>query len=207
MDIEIINGGEGSKIAAHVDQNNNLHTHAVTKTTIQDAVSSGNAYNINTGWIALTTSTESAVMYFLNDEAPVNGESTFVVDAIAVGIDSVGTTTAGDPCDITVVRNPTGGTIVSGASAVSMNANRNFGSNNTLSSTSLVYKGAEGNTLTGGSDIALFAVNPGNRGYFNVNFEMPKGSAIGIKIDTQTTAGSTSVYVAIIGHRKDGKNK
>jgi len=206
MDIRVKNAGAGSDIGMHVDQNNQGHVFATDRTVIQDAVSKGNAYNINTGWIGLTSSTASAVMFFKNDEAPVNGESTFVVDAIVVAIDGAGTTTSGDPADITIVRNPTAGTIVTNAVAVDMKQNRNFGSSNTLSSTTLTYKGVEGDTFIDGDDIALFALNQGNRGYFDVNMELPKGSSIGVKIDTQTTAGTTSVYVAIIGHRKDGKN-
>lgn len=207
MDSEIINAGSGVKIGAHVDKNEQLHIHAITETEIQDAVRKGNAYNINTGWITLTTASESGVMYFENNEAPVNGESGFVVDAIEVYVDSAGTTTAGLPADITVVRNPTGGTLISTALAVDMNANRNFGSSNTLDSTTLAYKGAEGNTVTGGSDIALFGQNHGLRGYFNVDLEVPKGNSVAIKINTQTTSGNTKVYCAIVGHRIDGNNK
>jgi hypothetical protein len=36
--------------------------------------------------------------------------------------------------------------------------------------------------------------------------ELQKGSSVGVKIDTQTSAGTTNVYAAIIGHRIDGKN-
>lgn len=203
MDVEIKNGGGGGyDIGAHVDGDYNLHTLAIVKQIGRDAVRKGNAYNINTGTIGLTSATESAVLYFKNDEPPSNGESGYIIEALAIGIDDEGTTTG--MSTITLVRNPTGGTIVSGASAVSMKQNRNFGSSNELSSTTLAYKGAEGNTLTGGDDFAIFYQQPGTRGYYEINIEMPKGSSLGVKIDTDTSSGTSNVYVALIGHRVDG---
>lgn len=200
---EEIKDGKGTGSLAHVDRNNQLHTFARNITVTQDAVNKGNAYNINTGEIALTTTTESAVMYFKNTESPVNGESSFVIDAIAIGIDSLGTTSG--MSKITLVRNPTGGTIIDNATSVDMNVNRNFGSSNSLDS--LIYKGAEGNTLTGGDDFGVFYQNTGTRGFYTIDTELPKGSSLGINIDTQTSSGTTNVYIAIIGHRKDGSNK
>lgn len=198
---ETIKDGSSGNVM-HVDNNKQAHVQAITETEIQDAVRKGNAYNINTGIIGLTSSTESGILYFKNDESPVNGESSFVVDAIAIGIDNAGTQS--NACVITVVRNPTS---VSFSTAVDMNQNRNFGSSNTLASTTLVYKGAEGATITGGNDIAIFYQNVGTRGYYSIDMEIPKGSSIAVKIDTQTTAGTTNLYAAIIGHRVDGANK
>ena len=152
MDVEIKNGGAGPDIGAHVDQNNQMHVKAIDQTVIQDATSKGNSYNINTGTIGLTNSTASSVLYFKNDEDPVNGESTIVIDAIAIGIGDGGT--KDEKSIITIVRNPTAGTTVSNANNVDMNQNRNFGSTNTLSSTTLAYKGAQGETLTDGDDFA-----------------------------------------------------
>jgi hypothetical protein len=200
---EEIKDGTGSGKVAKVDNNNQLHTFSVTETENQQSTRLGNSYNLNTGTIGLTSSTASGVMYFKNDEAPVNGESSFIIDAIAVGIDNQGTQAGA--CNITLVRNPTGGTLISNAVAVDMNQNRNFGSSKELDS--LVYKGVEGDTLTGGNDIALFYQNVGTRAYYSIDMEVPKGSSIGIKIDTQTTAGTTNLYVAIIGHRVEGNNQ
>jgi hypothetical protein len=201
---QIIDGtGSGSRL--RVDSNNQIHTFSLTRSNTQDAVRKGNAYNINTGLIGLTSATESAVLYFKNDESPVNGESSFVVDAIAIGIDDEGTTTGMSL--ITIIKNPTAGTIVDGATAVDMSANRNFGSSASLSTTTLVYKGAEGNTFTNGEDFAQFMQQPGTRGYYTIDIEVPRGSSIGVKIDTDTSVGTTNVYVALIGHRVDGNNE
>lgn len=204
MDIEIKNGGGGgSDIGAHVDQDNNLHTLAVTKSIARDSVRKGSAYNINTGIIGLTSATESAVLYFKNNEPPINGESGYIIEAIAIGIDDEGTTAG--MSEITIVKNPTGGTIISGATDVDMKSNRNFGSSNELDSGTLIYKGAEGNTLTGGTDFGKFFQQPGTRGFYEINIELPRGSSLGVNIDTDTSSGTSNIYVALIGHRIDGK--
>jgi hypothetical protein len=207
QDVKIKNDGAGNDVGTHVDTNHQLHTNSISRTEGQDAVTKGNAYNINTGIIGLTSASDSAVLYFKNDESPVNGESTIFIEAIAVG---VGVADAGATQDektvITIVRNPTAGTIVAGATAVDMNQNRNFGSSNTLGSTTLAYKGAEGNTLTDGDDTIQLFQN-GVRGYFPINLELPRGSSMGIKMNTNTSAGTTDVYAALILHRKDGSNK
>jgi hypothetical protein len=200
----IIENGVGNANKTLVDANNQVHTAALTRTRQQDATVRGNSYNINTGLIGLTSATESAVLYFLNDESPVNGETSFTVDSIIIGIDDEGTTTGMSL--VTVIRNPTAGTIISNAVDVSMNVNRNFGSNNTLSTTSKAYKGVEGDTFTDGEDIAIFLQQPGTRGIYPMDLELPKGSSIGIKIDTDTSSGTSNLYIALIGHRKDGNS-
>lgn len=203
MEVELVNNGPGGKIGTHVDQNNQAHVFAVNKTVTQDAVSKGLAYNINSGLIELTSATESGILYFKNNESPIKGESTIVIDAIAIGIDDEGTTAG--MTDITVIKNPTTGTLISGASTTNLiNQNRNFGSSNTLDS--LIYVGTEGSTVTDGEDFALLKQQPGTRGYYNIDIELPKGSSIAIKMDTDTSANSTWVYVALICHRKDGNN-
>ena len=198
---EILVDGTGTGNKLGINANNAAKTFSTTQTVIQQATSKGNSYNINTGTIGLTSTTASGVFYFKNDEAPVNGESAFIAEALAVGIDNQGTQVGA--CIITIVRNPTA---VSFSTAVDMNQNRNFGSSNTLASTTLAYKGAEAATITGGNDIAIFYQNVGTRGFYSIDMEIPRGSSIAVKIDTQTTAGTTNLYVAMIGHKVDGKN-
>jgi len=201
----IIENGVGNSNKALVDANFQLHNYAIMETRVQQAVHDGRAYNINTGWVGLTSATESGVLYFKNDESPVNGEAAVSVDAIVIGIDDEGTTTG--MSTIEVICNPTAGTLISGASAVAMRANRNFGSSNALAATTLAYKGAEGNTITDGTDFALFGQQPGTRGFYGIDVILEKGSSIGIKIDTDTSGGTTNIYAALILHRLDGKNK
>lgn len=201
--MEIIKDGTGKGYSAKIDSGNNLHTVSIQETKIQNAVSEGNAYNINTGEIALTSSTESAVLYFKNNESPLNSESGISIDTIIVGVLDGGT--VGNDCKITILKNPTAGTIVSNATAVDMNQNRNFGSSNTLDS--LAYKGAEGYTFTDGEDFGIVYQSQGSRAVIPIDVILEKGNSIGVKIDTNTNSGTTNVYAALVLHRIDGSIK
>jgi hypothetical protein len=191
----VIEGAGTGGYKVDVDSTGKMQTRSVTENENQWSTEIGDGYNINTGTIALTSSTESGVLYFKNNENKV-----FIVEAVAVGIGSAGTVT--DSSIITLVRNPTSGTLISGATAVDMNQNRNFGSSNTLSD-SLAYKGAEGSTVTDGDDALLFYQSAGGRLFASIGLELKKGNSIAIKIDTNTSSGTTNVYAAIVGHLKD----
>ena len=197
MSVTIKDGSGGN--VAQVNSKKQLSVISVSETSTQNAAREGYAYNINTGLITLTSSTASGVIYFKNDEAPINGESDLVIDSIAVGIGNTGTLAS--LSEIRVIANPTGGTLISAATPVDMKANRNFGSSNSLGTTTYSYKGVEGSTVTGGNQIALFYGGSG-RSFFPVDFILPRGSSIAITLDTQTTAGNTPIYIALIVHRK-----
>jgi hypothetical protein len=175
---------------ARVDSTKRLETHSVALTETQEATEAGDSYNLNTGNIGLTSQTESGILYFKNNE-----DRNIEIEAIAVGVDSAGTT--GNDSIVTLVRNPTS---VSFSTAVDMNQNRNFGSSKTL--TADVYKGAEAATITGGNDIAQFYMDAGSRLFAPIGFTLTKGDSVAIKIDTDTTAGTTNVYAAVICHLK-----
>jgi len=106
---------------------------------------------------------------------------------------------------VTVVKNPTAGDIVTDATPVSINANRNFGSANTLQD-SLVYKGKDGGTLTDGTVALTLYSDQGSRLLAGINIELTKGTSIGIKIDPNLSSGTINAYAAIICHVKDAKN-
>ena len=196
---EIIKDGTGTGKTVKVDANNQMHTFSVVETEATQAAQRGNAYNLNTGVVALTGTGTSAVSYFLNDES-----NDFVITGIAVGIGTRSSTIT-DLAQITIVRNPTGGTIVSDANAMAMNSNSNFGSSNTLSSSSKAYAAsATGKTLTGGTDHAILFMGDG-RLFATLDMELPKGASVGVEIDLNTSGGA-NVYVALIGYSKDSGN-
>lgn len=184
--------GKGSGRSAQVDDANRLRTHAVTESESLHASEEGNAYNLNTGLISI--SGDATLMYFKN-----NGEKDFVIEAIALG-SFEGITHSDDPY-ITLVRNPTAGDLIGDATAISMNQNRNFGSSETVVAD--VYKGKNGGTLTGGDDIAILQATPGGRSFYGINFVLPKGSSMGMKLTANVTSGSANWYAAIIGFVKD----
>lgn len=187
-----LDDGKGSGRSAQVDDQNRLRTHAITETETLHANEEGNGYNLNTGLISVTG--DATLMYLKNNET-----QDFVVESIALG-SFEGITHSDDPY-ITIVRNPTGGDLISDATAVSMNQNRNFGAAKTLLAD--VYKGKVSGTLTGGNDIAILQATPGGRSFYTVEFVLPRGSSIGIKLTANASSGTANWYCAIIGYIKE----
>ena len=191
----IIEDGGGSGVSAKVDSDQKIETRAVTSTETQFAVAEGRAWNINTGWIS-SISADSALIYFKNEEV---NEADFFVDAIAVGLKDGSAT---DVQGIYFISNPTGGTLVDAATDCDMIQNRKVGSGESLGTNTLAYKcTASGQTLTGGSDAALFAQNDQGRLFAPVDFIIPKGKACGIRIEVLGSF-SGDVYAALIGHKR-----
>lgn len=189
-----IKDGVGTSREARVNANNQLHTFAVTETLNEQSTVVGNSYNLNTGWIS-NVSGSTALLYFKNNE-----DLPFHIDAIAVGLGQDSDST--DVQTVRLVRNPTAGDIVTQATNVDMKQNRNFGSSNQLKDTTLAYKTVNVATdFTDGDDIAIFSQGAGGRLFATIDFELSRGSSLGISIDTETT-GSFKVYAAIIGYVK-----
>jgi hypothetical protein len=196
QEVNIKNGDGGS--VAHVDKNKQLHGFAVTETEQRQAALEGNEFNINTGIVAYTGTAESSMIYFKNDE-----DQPYLITALAIGMGTRSATIT-DAAAITIVRNPTGGDVISDASAVAMKSNANFGSNKTLKTTTLAYKGKDGGTITGGSDHGLLFMT-GTRLFAGLNIVLEKGASIAVKIDLNTSGGA-NLYCALIGYVKDENN-
>jgi hypothetical protein len=160
---------------------------AVTSTVEDESVAVGDGYNINTGLISLTTSTASGVLYIKNNES-----KNLIIKTVVPFVGSAGTTT--ESTIMTVIKNPTTGTLISGASAVDMNENRDFGSPNSL--TVDAYKGAEGNTVTDGTDVAIVGFT--GRAAVPLGIRVRKGNSIAFTLDTNTSSGTTIAYLAAI---------
>lgn len=178
----------------HVDSDKRAHVNAVTITEDQDALAIGDSYNINTGTITLTDAVDTPVLFIQN-----NSVKELVVHAIAVGLSASTGGTGNQQPIITIVSNPTAGTIVSNATAVDMKVNRNLGSSLTGTSI-LAYKGATGNTMTDGDDLGIFYQTANGRLYATINLRIPAGSSIGVKIQPSTSNTSMSCYAAAVCH-------
>lgn len=192
MAISIKNGNNGN--TAKVDKSARLHGFNVTRTVVEQSTLDSNAYNINTGLITLTTAGESGLIYYKHNE-----EKDFDVSSIIV---IMGPSTGGSASDTTHVRvykNPTTGTLISGATAVEINSNRDFSSSNSLFN-SLAYKGAEGSTITDGSSHIESLVNPGTRVGFSISETLRKGNSIAVSLEPNDSNTSMKVMVAIVGH-------
>lgn len=187
---EIIEDGRGSGSRAKVDIKGNLHTDSTTFSRGERASYEGEAFNVNTGTITLTSASKSAVFYMKN-----NQEYPMVIDTVFY---LIGNSTGGvGDMLISIIRNPTTGTIVSGAVNCEMHGvNRNFGSSNTVE-TSLIYKGAEANTLTNGVKFieSIFNQSPTRAAIAVGAIIIPKGSSIAVEITPAT--GNTSLNIQV----------
>jgi len=193
----IIENGAGDGKKLKINGRNEAQVFSISESEAQAATEVGDAYNINTGEITLTTSTTSAILYFKNDE-----EQDVIVESIALGFRNTTCTDTNLACY--VVRNPSTGTIIDDASTVAMNQNRNFGSSKTLRTTTLAYKAsAQSKTFTNGDDIILIDAKKDDRTFVDISLEIPRGSSIGIRVDSASLA--TTVYAALILHAKDSE--
>jgi len=190
---EQILDGKGTGKRAEVDLNNRLQVFSISEGLSLDAAKNGENYNINTGSITLTSANQSAVLYMKNNE-----DKTFVITDVIV---ILGASTGGSgDLTVEVIRNPTTGTIISGASDVAVVGNRNFGSSRQFVAD--VYKGAEGNTITNGTD---FSDTTRSAASTVIHFDadviaMPKGTSIGVNITPQASNTSMAVKIAVVGY-------
>ena len=142
---EIIKDGTGSGNTAQVDSDNRLHVNSVTRTDLTQAVLLGESDNLGTGAITLTNDSESAIAYI-----KYTGTDPLVIKEFLI---ILGTTTGGSGNRvIRVIKNPTTGTIVDNALDMDDKENNDFSSSNFIDG--LFYKGAEGYTITDGTEFA-----------------------------------------------------
>lgn len=189
-----IEDGTGSGKAAKVNTDNQLEVRSVTQSSFERATSGGNSFNINTGLITLTSAGESGILYVKNTSSTKN----IRVDGVVV---ILGPSTGGATTDTTHIRfykNPTTGTLISGASAVSDESNRNFGSGITLEADS--YKGAEGNTITDGTTHIQSLVSPGNRVFFSIDEVLQPGNSTAVSYEPPDSNTSMKCMAALLCH-------
>ena len=189
MGFEITDGG-GKGYSAEVDSENRLRVFSIAEPEVFNASSLGNSYNFNTGVINLTSASKSAVFYIKN-----NGDSDLIITQLfyLIGNSTAGT---GDVL-VTVLRNPTTGTIISNAVAMEMDGvNRNFGSSKNLTTDS--YKGAEASTFTNGDKIieSIIDQSPTRVSVEVGGLVVPRGTSIGIDITPATSNSSLDVEFA-----------
>ena len=187
-----------------IDNNGDTHVFATTEDQFTAAALKDNAFNVNTGLVTgLTGTAGHSMLYFKNDEAPRNGESRIIVDAIALWTGTRSATVTDDPV-WTIYKNPNGGDIISDATAVSINSNADFGGNSDLGTTTLIYKGKNGGTITSTDGEHAIVAGTG-RIYATLPVVLKKGNSIGISVDINTS-GSCQAYAALVLRRVDGNS-
>ena len=191
-----IKDGTGDGNSAAVDTNHRLHVQGVVTDSHEDAVRTCRAFNVNTDFITLTNATATPVLYLKNNE-----DQDFHVEGIAIGFGTHAGGTATDLVEVRMIRNPTGGTIISNASITPMVSNSNFGSTRTLDAD--VFNGATGDTITGGEDYGIIGNPDFSRLGFPIFISVPKGSSICFTVKAPASTTAMPVYVTIIGHVQD----
>jgi hypothetical protein len=193
MPSEIIDG-TGGGYRAKVNSQNRLFTDSVQRSDSSNASLNGDSYNINTGIVNLTSANKSAVLYVKNNET----NDLFLENIFYILGNSTGG--SGDVL-ITILRNPTTGTIISSPTDVEMaGINRNFGSAKTL--TADMYVGAEGNTFTDGTKVIETVLSgAGQRIPLSAGtIVIPKSSSIGFDITPPASNSSMDVEIALAVH-------
>ena len=197
---EQIKDGSGTASLARVDSNRRLHTQTVSIDEQGQANKKGNAYNLNTSLVTLTSAAESGVMYVKNNES----RDLHVIAIIVI----LGPSTGGSATDTTRVRfykNPTTGTLISNATDADINSNRNFKSGNTLNAD--VFKGATGNSITDGNVHIESLVSPGNRVSFGIDEILSTGNSIAVSYEPPDDNTSMKTMTAVVCHLIEEANR
>lgn len=191
--MSVIQDGTGTGYFARVDNENRLDVRAVSDATIIHESGQGNAWNINTQNVSVSSAGENALLYFKN-----NSSQDAVVASLFVGI-GTGTGTATDNALIRAYVNPTGGTLISGGGAVTV-VNRRIGSGRTFNYT--VLSGSSGSTITGqaATPILYQTQTASSRVAGDVNLTVPKGQSIALTVDLKGI--SANVYFGLAGYEK-----
>lgn len=180
-----------------VDSTGAALSRSTTQTRAQEASLNGESYNIATGFISLTTTNESAIFYYKHNE-----DKPLIIDSFIVGIESNGTDSNPTP-ELKVITNPASGTIISGALPVAAKVSRNLGTPYALDA-SIAYKGADGATVTGGTEWAPAVFIPQGRIPLSVDLVMPKGSSVAVTLKLQQASSPVRVYLAALCSLKQG---
>lgn len=199
--METIVDGTGKGYSLKIDVNGSAHVDSISTNREEAQSQKGYAFNINTGNITLTNAaTANGVLYLKNNENYDLVITNFFYN--------FGNSTGGSGnMYVDIIRNPSTGTLISGATAVDVNINRNFGSSRALSVSA--YKGATGLTVTNGETAlkSIFNTTAQRVALSAGAITLPKGSAIGIVFTTPSGNTSLICSFAIACYLEDEENQ
>ena len=184
----IIKDGRGSGNNVRVGPTYRIYTDALTRTDRDIAALTGDAFNINTGSITLTSANESGVLYVKNDST----DHLVCSQLVYMFAGSTGGSGSGE---VYVYRNPTEGTLRSGASTSGLRLeNKNHGSNKPVDGE--VFRGAEGNTVTDGDIYIETFLGIGSTARLELGYlVLPQGTSLAVTVIPP--AGNTSMDIKI----------
>ena len=187
-----IDNGNGT--TADINKKREMKVFAVTESEAQASLELGKAYNINTKDITSLTAGDATLLYLFNDE-----DQPIIIEQMIIG--TRGLTGLSDMAQWTTFSNPTGGDLISDATACPISANRQGSSPETLKTTTLCYKGKAAGTITGGEEELYGYINNNSRLSVPINVEINRNGSYAIKLESDATAGT--VYCALVMHVKD----
>lgn len=193
----IINDGSGKGHSARVNGNQQLGVRGTAETPVEEAALAGRLFNLNTGTIDLSATGVGTLLYFKNAESA----DKLIVKNLIIGVGTVGGSPT-DPPEVTVLRNPTAGNLISDATAATANANADFNSGLTLSS--LFYKGKDAGTISGGATFDYQYAAGGARTILEVNVVLGLGDSIAVSLDCKSASGANA-YAGLTVYRLNGE--
>jgi hypothetical protein len=185
MGIQILDGTGNGNVAA-VDGNGRLQVGAVTNDALTDASAESGAFNAPTPTISLTLAGGASGVFYLKNTDP---SRQMVLERLYV---SLGGSSVSGNVLIELLANPTGGTLLSGGTAV-VPVNRNLGSN--IPAVGTFLYGAAGSTVTGG--VLISSRLPQDKTQVEIvnSFRLPNGAAIAVRV---TSPGNMDVRVTAV---------
>jgi len=184
---EEIQDGTGGANRVKVDETNRMLTRGVQISEQNESLNEGLDWNIETGYKTLTTASASDLIYIKN-----TSEGHLIVSLYVV-LAKASTGGSGDLL-IDILRNPTGGTVVS--DALDCNAvNMHFGSSKQPPVD--MFYGGEGKTLTGHDNQLVSKTTADNRFLLPITTHLSRGSSVGVRITPPTGNTSMDINVAI----------
>ncbi len=186
--------GTGTGNLQKIDHHHRAHTLSVNHTGKLDASFSGKAFNLNTKLISITGN--SALIYLSNTSSEA-----FVIDELVIAIfDGI---TYTDFPYILVHKNPTTGDLLTDKTDAPIIQNKNMSAVASSTLSGVCYKGKDGGTVGGGTEVGLFLINKtGRTPLLDIDFVLEKNSSIAIELILNGT-GTANVYAAIGGHYTD----
>jgi hypothetical protein len=176
--------GSTTKVTA----DNLLQVQARTETQEDHEVELGNAFNLNTGDVSLTGVASSSLLYIKN----TSSTQTIVIPAsiwlLAETDGTFGSWLA------EVIANPTGGTLISTATALTP-VNRRIGDSGILPATA--YLGSYGLTATGGTTVYSSRFNSNGRFVVAVKLELPPQQSLALRITPPGSTTAAKVQLAL----------
>ena len=183
-----IEDSTGSGRGAKVDSNQRLLVEAVTESEQLESAVRGEAFQVGSGKVTLTSANESAVLYFKNNEKK---------DLIITAINITSSKQTGSSAGVfTAVIYKSGTGLSAGTSASA--SNNNFGSNKTLDID--ITQGQEAATVTDGVASGAFFIQEAEFFNTDVAWILPKGSTVAVGVQPGASNSSMTITITVEAH-------